>query len=181
MKKVLLAAIVLMSAQAGFSQISKGQWLVGGTAGFASEKQGSFKTTTVNISPDAGYFFADKLAAGLRVGFQSSKETGSDAVSAFAVAPFVRYYFLPTGQQVNIFADGEYGFGSAKSSGVSASVNEFKISAGPAVFLSPSVALEFAIYYQSLGGRYYTERANAFGLGIGFQVHLGDGGSSSKK
>ena len=74
MKKVLLAAIVLMSAQAGFSQISKGQWLVGGTAGFASEKTGDFKTTTVNISPDAGYFFVDRLAAGLRVGFTSQKK-----------------------------------------------------------------------------------------------------------
>ena len=173
MKKVLLAAIVLMSAQAGFSQISKGNWLVGGSAGFASEKQGDFKTTTVNISPDAGYFFIDHFAAGLRVGFTSAKETGTDAVSAFAVAPFARYYFLPTAQTVNVFADGEYGFGSAKSSGVSASVNEFKISAGPAVFVSPSVALEFALYYQSMGGKYYVERANTFGLNIGFQVHLG--------
>jgi len=181
MKKVLLAAIVLMSAQAGFSQISKGQWLVGGTAGFASEKQGSFKTTTVNISPDAGYFFIDRFAAGLRLGFTSVKETDVDAVSAFSAAPFVRYYFLPTAQTVNIFADGEYGFGSAKSGGNSASVNEFKISAGPAVFLTPSVALEFGVYYQSMGGKYYTERANAFGLGIGFQVHLGTGSGSSKK
>jgi len=185
MKKVLLAAIVLLSAQAGFSQISQGQWLVGGTAGFASEKHGSEKATTINISPNAGYFFIDHLAGGLRVNFLNSKPDGVSAASIITVAPFARYYFLPTGQQVNIFADAQYGFGSGKNYGDSKSysVNQFVVSAGPAVFLSPSVALEFALYYDSKGGKFYgTERDNTFGLNIGFQVHLGSGsGSSSKK
>ncbi|HSC39394.1 MAG TPA: outer membrane beta-barrel protein [Chitinophagaceae bacterium] len=183
MKKVLLAAIVLMSAQAGFSQISQGQWLVGGTAGFASEKQGSAKSTNITISPNAGYFFIDHFAGGLRVNFTSDKPSGVSATSVFTVAPFVRYYFLPTGQQVNIFADGEYGFGSYKpGGGSSASLNEYKISAGPAIFLTPSAALEFALYYGSAGGKAYgTDRQNTFGLNIGFQIHLGSGSSSSSK
>jgi len=178
MKKVLLAAIVLMSAQAGFSQISKGQWLVGGTAGFNSNKQGSYKSTTVTISPDAGYFFIDQFAAGLRIGFSSTSVKDGGSSTFFAAAPFARYYFLPTGQNVNVFADAEYGFGSGKSTGSSSeSLNEYTISAGPAVFLSPNTALEFALYYNSMGGKYYEngagDRDNNFGLRIGFQVHLG--------
>lgn len=182
MKKVLLAAIVLMSAQAGFSQISKGNWLVGGSAGFASEKQGDSKLTTITFSPNAGYFFMDQLAAGLRLNFSSEKPDGSTSGTLFSAAPFVRYYFLPKAQQVNIFADAEYGFGSAKESvpddypvkPSSQALNEFTISAGPSVFLSPSAALQFALYYSSYGGKAYgTERSNTFGLNIGFQIHLG--------
>ena len=183
MKKVLLAAIVLMSAQAGFSQISKGQWLVGGNAGFASEKQGDDKSTTITISPNAGYFFIDHFAGGLRVNFQSTKPKGVSATSLYSIAPFVRYYFLPTGQKVNVFADGEYGFGSYKpGGGSSASLNEFAISAGPAIFLSPNTALEFALGYSSYGGKAYgDDRQNTFGLKIGFQVHLGTGDGGGKK
>jgi hypothetical protein len=183
MKKVLLAAIVLLSAQAGFSQISKGNWLVGGNAGFASEKQGDDKSTTITFSPNAGYFFIDHFAGGLRVNFQSTKPDGVSASSLYTIAPFVRYYFLPTEQKVNIFADGEYGFGSYKASGgSSASLNEFAFSAGPAIFLSPSAALEFALSYSSAGGKAYgDDRMSTFGLKIGFQVHLGGGASSSKK
>jgi len=188
MKKVLLAAIVLMSAQAGFSQISKGQWLVGGNAGFASYKNGDYKQTDITISPNAGYFFIDHFAGGLRVNFTSQKPKDYTARTYFTVAPFVRYYILPTAQQVNIFADAEYGFGSGKewapsNSTVkpsSQSINEFTISAGPAIFLSPSAALEFALAYTSAGGKYYgDDRGNTFGLKVGFQIHLGS--SSSKK
>ena len=174
MKKVLLAAIVLMSAQAGFSQISKGNWLVGGTAGFASVKYGDAKATNINFSPKAGYFFIDHFAGGLSVTLENSKPDGGTSTSDFSIAPFVRYYFLPTEQKVNVFAHGEYGFGSAKSGGASASQNEFTIAAGPAVFLSPSAALEFGLYYNSKGGKAWgDERYNTFGLNIGFQVHLG--------
>ena len=181
MKKVLLAAIVLMSAQAGFSQVSKGQWLAGGGVSFASSKQGDAKQTSVTIAPNAGYFFIDQFAGGLRLNYSVNNPSGDDATTIYTVAPFVRYYFLASGEKVNIFVDGQYGFGSYKYSGSSASINEFAFSAGPAIFLSPNTALEFAIGYKSTGGKAYgDDRMTTIGLNIGFQVHLGNGGGAKK-
>jgi hypothetical protein len=183
MKKVLMAAFLLVASNSIFAQINKGQWLVGGTAGFESSKHGdddADKNTSIWIAPDAGYFFADKFAGGLRIGFSSNKnKAADDAMSTFSAAPFVRYYFLDAAQKVNIFADASFGFGSTGSDD-KASFNEYGIMAGPAVFLTPNTALEFALYYKSAGGDAYKigtedERDNRFGLSIGFQIHLGGG------
>jgi len=177
MKKIGFIFSLLLISAVGFSQINKGQWLVGGSAGLELSKYGNqdeSKTTTVNVSPDAGYFFINNFAGGARVTFQSVKEKSEEnATTSFLFAPFVRYYFLPAARKVNIFGDASYGFGSMKS-GESNSFNQFTIGAGPAVFLSPNTALEFTLQYRSAGGDAYgDDRLNSFGLNIGFQVHLG--------
>lgn len=176
MKKVFFALCFLVSSHAMFAQINKGQWLAGGNISFYSDKQGDSKVTSFTVSPNAGYFFINNLAGGLRLEYTSSKvKGGGDASTSFTAAPFVRYYFLPAAQKVNVFADGEYGFGKAGSSDKK-SLNLYAISAGPAIFLTPNTALEFALTYQSFGGDYYEingDRYNRFGLNIGFQIHLG--------
>jgi hypothetical protein len=181
MKKVLMAAFLLVASSSMYAQINKGQWLVGGNATFQSTKYGdgdAGKNTYFEISPNAGYFFADKLAAGLRASFWSDKDkSDDDALSSFSIAPFVRYYFLDPAQKVNVFADASFGFGSVGRDDKS-SFNEFGIMAGPAIFLTPNTALEFALFYKSAGGDAYKigaedERQNRFGLSVGFQIHLG--------
>lgn len=175
MKKVLFAAFLTVAAQGVFAQVNKGQWLVGGNAGFESSKQGEAKSTDITFSPKAGYFFASKFAGGLRVDIESTKPKGGDASSMVLVAPFLRYYFLPAAEKLNIFADASYGFGSIKQD-ESNGVNQFAISAGPAVFLTPNTALEFALQYRSLGGDAIgDDRRGTFGVNIGFQIHLGGG------
>ena len=186
MKKVLFAAILLVSSNAIFAQVDQGQILAGGNAGFNSSKEGDYKVTDFNISPDIGYFFINQFAGGLRVSYMHSKtklNSSSSTTNSYWVAPFVRYYFMPSGEKLNLFADGSYGFGSSKTSGSSSvSANYYQIMAGPALFLSPNTALEFALYYRSYGGdAYKTDRNNNFGLNIGFQVHLGNGGGSGGK
>jgi Outer membrane protein beta-barrel domain len=177
MKKILLAVTLLTSGLASFSQVNKGQWLAGGTAGFESSKFGSdddSKTTSFTFSPAAGYFFINNFAGGLRASINSVKDHNEDAFTSVLFAPFVRYYFLPAIQKVNILADASYGFGSMKS-GESESFNQFAIAAGPAVFLSPNTALEFTLQYRSQGGDAFggDDRLNSFGVNVGFQVHLG--------
>lgn len=178
MKKVLFAALMTIAVQGVFAQVNKGQWLVGGNVGFNSEKWGDAdenKVTTLTFSPNAGYFFIDKLAGGLRVSFTSEKAKSDDkAYSTLLIAPFARYYFLPAAQKVNIFADASYGFGSAGSEEKS-SVSGFTIAAGPAVFLTPNTALEFTLGYQSLKIEDVDDRRNSFGVNVGFQIHLGAG------
>lgn len=180
MKKVLFAAFLLVSSNAIFAQINKGQFLVGGNAGLNFYKQDEAKTTSIYVAPDAGYFFINNFAGGLRLSLTSDKDKGDeDALVTYSVAPFVRYYFLPGAEKVNVFADASYGFDKIKQGDDDASGNHFAIMAGPAIFLSPNTALEAAVYYQSNGGDRYEnaagDRASNFGLRIGFQIHLGGG------
>lgn len=163
-----------IAAQGVFAQVNKGQWLVGGEAGFNSVKHGDGKGTEFTFSPKGGYFIIDKLAAGLRADFTSSKPKDGEASGELLIAPFARYYFLGASEKVNIFADASYGFGNVKYEGESASQNAFAISAGPAIFLSPHTALELALQYRSAGGDAWgDDRYNSFGLKVGFQIHLG--------
>lgn len=188
MKKTLLAALLIVSAQAAFSQIYKGQWMVGGDMSVTSSKTKtsvggtsttSPSTTLVMINPDAGYFFMDKLSGGLRLNFTSATGGYHDLM----VGPFVRYYFLPAAQQVNVFLDGSVGFGSTKasSSSDSHSSTAFQFMAGPAIFLNPHVALQIAPFFRSqwesetVGGVKYKSTDNTFGGMVGFQIHLGKG------
>jgi len=192
MKKVLFAAFLLVSSNAIFAQVNQGQWMVGGSADFSHSKQGDTKQTEISVAPDAGYFFINQLAGGLRPEFMYAKlktKTGavttSSSGTSFSIAPFLRYYFMPSGEKVNVFADASYGFGSSKTKGFSSvSGNYYQIKAGPAIFLTPNTALEFAVYYRSLGGDAYEingDRKNKFGLSVGFQIHLGNGGGTAKK
>jgi hypothetical protein len=178
MKKLTIAAFLLVCSNAIIAQINQGQILAGGNAGFNLSKRGDEKTTTIFVNPNVGYFFLNNFAGGLRLGFQSEKEKGAeDALVSYSVAPFLRYYFLPAAQKVNVFADASYGFDKIKVGDADASGNHFSIMAGPAIFLSPNTALEFALYYNSYGGdineNVAGDRRNNFGLLIGFQVHLG--------
>lgn len=187
MKKLLFFAVFALLASTSFAQgnINKGDWMVGGDASFNYEKQGDYKTTNIGFMPNVGYFFINNFAGGLRINVSSSKNeflTQESTSSGFNIGPFVRYYFLPSSQKVNLFADAGFGFGQIKSSSGSfdskSTFTQFGIKAGPAIFLTPSSALEIALGYNSNKYENVSDRENGFGIHIGFQIHLG--GSAKK-
>ncbi|HSN62224.1 MAG TPA: hypothetical protein VLR49_14890, partial [Ferruginibacter sp.] len=114
-KLLLLTAIILIVTSVSFAQTQKGNWLVGGSAEFSSQKTGDFNNTTLSFQPAAGYFVANDVAVGAGLGFASSKDEGEDAVTAFSFAPFVRYYFAPLGPGAKLFVNGSFGVGSGGS------------------------------------------------------------------
>ena len=186
MKKFLLLAAFGFAATMADAQINKGQFMVGGNANFQTSKvedaSDDSRITTINFNPNIGYFFIDNLAGGLRLSVSSYKEKGEDeGFTSLSASPFIRYYFLPATEKVNLFADASFGIGTLGSDNKE-SFNQFSISAGPAVFLTPNTALEFSIGYNSVGGDAYggDKRYNTIGLNIGFQIHLGSGVMSSK-
>jgi hypothetical protein len=174
MKKLFFAALMITGVQFANAQVNKGQWLAGGNVSFESMKQGDWKVTTFDFSPNVGFFVANKFAVGLRptIMFEDDNQF-EDAGTLIGAGPFLRYYFLPSAQKLNIFADADAIFGTTGRSEKNG-FNQFDISAGPALFLTPHTALEFALQYKSAGGDAYgDDRRNSFGVKIGFQVHLG--------
>src|SRR5437763_1586608 len=82
--------------------ITKGDWLVGGTESYLSYQykgNSNSKMNTWNFTPRYGYFVRDKLALGLSLNYSSNSQpnlSNSYTYSNFQAAPFVRYYFLPS-------------------------------------------------------------------------------------
>jgi len=188
MKTILLILAIGFSANAAFSQINKGQWLTGGNGTYTSQKRllvyynasiPDVKYSNLQLSADAGYFFVNGLAGGLRVSLSSSKQKSdvSYVSTSWNFAPFARYYILPSSQKINFFADASYLWGTSTNNTTTptstsknhSSSNGYALMAGPAFFLSPSASLELTAGYTSIN------QAKAFGAGVGFKIHLGKG------
>ncbi len=184
------SVILIFSAQA---QLTKGNWLVGGTGNFLLSKN-SYSSPTyssssdridLKVSPNIGYFIGDKFGVGLRPSFSKYKEQGNGAggltsnVSRFEFGPFVRYYFLQADKQYNILADVSYQYGIYYSKPTKGNINTFSASAGTVVFFNSSVGLEFLVGYYSRKevmplttiGENVTDQ-KGFQIAIGFQIHL---------
>lgn len=182
MKKVCFLSILSLFSCAAFSQINKGQWLVGGTASFSSNNQetADLKETNIEISPNLGYFILNKLAAGVRVGLTSDRISvdGSfvNKTKSQSIAPFIRYYLLPNGQKVNVLLDASYQHTRIEHPVEPVRIgkaNGFSVAAGPAFFLTPNVALEFTLGYSQMKQQDSDYKINTFKTGLGFQIHLG--------
>lgn len=213
----LLVLLVTISSSA-FSQINKGQWMVGGNASFSHsnvKQHNDFyhaenKATSVQVMPGAGYFFLDQFAAGLRAVISHSdvnvkQETVAGGpvsyyslitskITAFALSPFARYYFLPSSRKINVFADISYAYGSNKERStveqeytspgnppaptssyttIKNKSNSFSIAAGPAFFINPKVSVELTAGYSFTKYDGNTnQKGNTFLFGAGFQIHL---------
>ena len=176
---LIISALILLtwSSLDAFSQIQKGQWLLGGNAEFSFAQSRELKMSTLQFSPASGYFFINKLAGGLRVDFGSETYKWTESkytYSTISLAPFFRYYFLPAEQKVNVFADAAYGFAWSKYRSITPSdihtysYNTVSFMAGPSIFLNQHTALEVTVgYNHSTRGPIDSTLTNKLRVGIG--------------
>jgi outer membrane protein len=149
------------------AQTDKGSIIAGGDISFdfgkdKAKSNGTTvefgKTTTVEFSPLAGYFFMDRLAGGLEFNINSTtfKEDGTgdkDVFTVIAVGPFVKYY-----HETGLFGMGSVGFGSIKDKTITGSVTnegtsgifQWRLGAGYAAFLNDHVSVEPMLSYGAL-------------------------------
>ena len=193
MKKLYFLVAVFLPVTFLHAQLNKGQWIVGGNAGFSATSYNvsdvSHNTTRLQLTPGAGYFIMDKLAVGLKavIYFNNQKDTytgtpGSitnSKVFSLGVSPFVRYYFLPKTNKINLLADASYTYGTAKyttkvepypSSSSTSKQHAYTLAVGPAFFINHNVALEVTASYQVMN--YEPDTQNIFMINAGFQIHL---------
>lgn len=141
----------LSPASAGFRFSKSTATLSNGTTLFDTKSYG------LNISPSAGYFFADNLAVGmsLGIGFNGYKSGNSDTEweNTLSFSPYVRYY-VPLSNKVKPYAEAGFSFFSTKS----AFDNDDERSGsrgvggglGTAFFIGPKASLDLLLNYNYL-------------------------------
>lgn len=94
--KTLPTLFLFVLSLPGISQTNKGQWLIGGSAEFNSYKYYSSKITSLTFSADGGYFFINRLAGGVRLGYDAnySRSVYKAQNTFIQVLPFIRYYLV---------------------------------------------------------------------------------------
>ena len=96
MKKLFIVALAFCSVSLLHAQLNRGQWLVGGSAGFSTSSYDagnvSEKGTKVQLSPGVGYFVFNKLALGLRATINYSHDVEKFGVPATALIQKVRAF-----------------------------------------------------------------------------------------
>lgn len=175
-KTILMIFIASIFNNNANCQITKGNWLVGGSGEFHKQRedlQGSdIRGLVVTASPDIGYFIIDKLGAGIKVDFTYSRIKVKDNISKtniLGLGPFVRYYFLPSDNRINIFSEAAYEYTTVFDGH---SQNDFYFSAGLVIFFNSSVGLELATKYSTSNSKISNATSKTFFLTIGFQIHL---------
>lgn len=177
---VFLKIFILFLAVNSNGQITKKNWIVGGSGRLAFQKQtlngSEAKGTNISVLPTAGYFFIDKFAGGLkaRLAFDRVEFNGGvSKVTQFGVGPFFRYYFLDPDNRINLFAETAYQYLHFSGNNASSnSANVFTFSAGPVIYFNTSVGIEFTANYELYDNKDAGTNAKTFFLSIGFQIHL---------
>lgn len=184
--KTLFIAILLFNLSIN-AQITKGNWMVGGSASFASRdyEQGVGTLTggqngtinSLNLNPNIGYFIVNNLVVGANIGADYQFGSGNyRTFSTYNIGPFIRYYFLKQEKKFNVLVQGAYHYGTSRSKDVvSYNQNGYNFKTGPVIFLNSSVAFEFLLEYDVLSrenGSFGTNSNKSFQVGLGLQIHL---------
>lgn len=180
--KVLLISTILLTVPTN-AQITKGNWMVGGTGNLSSYESKTSNNGTdvinkgigINVSPNIGYFFTNKFVAGTNVSIGYTKPKNYDSSFGYGIGPFARYYVLKEDKRVNFLIQANYTFGASKSGDNKSKTNGYGFKAGPAIFFNSSVALEITLDYNSsklIPDGSENSSYNNFQIGLGFQIHL---------
>lgn len=194
MKIFILLSLLLIITTTSFTQIKKGQFLVGGNFNFESTKNensinSTYESNNFFVSPNIGYFIIDKMAGGLRINIGSYNFKSENVVTHqtnSSISPFLRYYFLPLPKKVNAFIDVSYihtktKWSSDSNPGYYEKARGYYLSAGPSIFLTEQVALEFTLGYKHTNSdNFGNTKVNVFSSGLGLQIHIGKNKNKSK-
>ncbi len=183
--KNLFIAIFLVTFLTTTAQITKGNWMVGGSGNISSYETKYYNNNVevvntglgINISPNIGFFFFDNFVAGLDLNFGYTNPKNYNSSSGFGVGPFVRYYFLKQESRVNLLAHLEYTYGANKTKGDNnkSHSNSYGIKVGPVIYFNSSVGIEMTLDYNSsklIPENSTNSSYKNLQIGIGFQIHL---------
>jgi hypothetical protein len=176
-----------------FSQIDKGNWMVGGN-GFikkythtetSNNRTLEYKRQQVNLSPSISYFVIDKGAVGIRssIDWLRNKSVLRSVFFneiEYSFGPFIRYYLLNAEKPINIITEAHYSFGKLIHEGKTYT-QYYSGMAGPVYFINNKVGIELLLGYENKQeqgkdrfGDKYSDSFKGFITKFGLQIHLGN-------
>ncbi len=184
MKNVhIFLLLILLVPQIGFSQLNKGDALIGGTIGISSssskndfDKRSDF---SVHFAPKIGFFVLNKLAVGTDIlgsYFHNDSDYNSTSIG---LGPLARYYFkdgkvAPFGQisgRINWNAYDSFSSSGGKETIERQSYN-LGLAAGVNYFFNENVALEASLNYGFQKSNDLYSRYNTLNLQIGVATFI---------
>ena len=167
--KIIIGFTIFITISSN-AQITKGNWMFGGNGTFKNYETTSMgiseKGTSLNLNPNIGYFFIDKLA----VGTSAQLTVNSKFNSAIGFGPFVRYYILEKEKVFNIFSEVSYNIFQGIKNG-DAKFETYNMKVGSVYFLTSSAGIELALNYSNQKSTQDYQNKE-IGLLVGFQIHL---------
>ena len=191
-QKTLVIAFLFVTLFSN-AQITKGNFLVGGDGNFSSKKltnnyaDGTSETNSfrsIEITPNIGYFFVNKFAAGIKLGYLGDFYKGNSSspeqhYNTIYTGPFLRYYFLNSEKIINVFIESSFTIGNKHSSSAAfessnTSINSVYLSGGTALIFNSSVSLDLILKYSIIKEKVNNNelKTNNFQIGLGFQIFL---------
>ena len=189
MKKIttlqaLTIIIIVLFTVSVNAQITKGNWMVGGSGSFSYSKTDSKNSNSggtninyvskgiysISLEPNIGYFFLDRLAIGTKIsyinGFVEGSKLDSEGMN-LSFGPYARYYIFKDKNLINLFVEPSYYKFFSKGLGNSSG---YGLKSGLVIFLNSSVGFESSIAY----GKSSSKNADSYNvfLGFGLQIHL---------
>lgn len=177
MKKLILVILLAFIPNLMHSQISKGDYLLGGSIylGYVDGRNELNGVTAearqfgLGINPTAGYFIIDKLAIGSSLNYYYTYSFDSkNSYNSVGIGPYLKYYFLEKEKNINIFSHLSYNIDIIED--FDNSSHNFKVGAGPIFFINKNIAIETGIYYNY--NKYLNSRTHNIYMGAGFSLHL---------
>ena len=170
---LLTSLVIVLFSLTANSQITKGNWMVGGDINYHYADRGlNDNYWGINLRPNVSYFIMDKLAIGVIPKTYITK--GYKPSYGFGIS--LRYYFLKPKPMFNFFIEPRVDMSYYKDDyNVVNKSYGYGIKMGEAVFLNQSVALEFFVDYNNRYSIYQGIKGNHFqdiNIGFGFQIHL---------
>ncbi len=161
MKKYLLLVFLLMGTVCAHAQFEKSKWVVNpSVTGLGLSYDTGVDKASFGLGVNGGAFLMDNVALLLRGGV-SWNEGGSD-MNRYYVGVGGRYYF----DKVGIYLGANVNVDRWDGSSYDDTKFSFGMEAGYAFFVSKTVALEPAVYWNINGDR------SKFGLKVGFGFYF---------
>ena len=161
MKKLTLILCLLVSTLAAHAQFEKGKWIVNPSiTGLGFSYDTGLDKAAFGLEVNGGAFVMDNLAVLVHAG--ASWNDRSSDTDIYTLGAGGRYYF----DQVGIFAGCNVNMDRWKGQGRDDTKVSFGMEVGYAFFLSKTVTIEPAAYWNVNGDR------SKFGVKVGFGLYF---------
>lgn len=161
------------------SQITKSNWIIGGSGSFSIQRENllgdKIKSTHLLLSPNVGYFLADKFAVGVNLFLNDltiKRPLFKETSLGLGAGPFLRYYFLSTDNRINLFAHTAYLPTFTYNDGYQGYISSLTFSTGPVLYFNSSVGLELTANYNLYNYNAADTDTKTFYIAAGLQIHL---------